>query len=114
MGQRVVCKCTILNRQATVEVVPAMSNYIIRALKEPLRDRKKEKDILHHGNITMDEVVEIARLMAPRSMSATLKGVVLECLGTCRSMGCTIDGMSPAEATAAVKSGEVEVPEESL
>ena len=36
-------KLTIQNRQAKVEVVPSASSLIIRALKEPPRDRKKVK-----------------------------------------------------------------------
>ena len=34
-----------------------------------VRDRKKEKNIKHDGNITLDQVIEIARTMRPRSMA---------------------------------------------
>ncbi|KAF8904382.1 60S ribosomal protein L12 [Gymnopilus junonius] len=44
---------TIQNRQAAVSVVPSASSLVIRALKEPPRDRKKEKNIKHSGNIAL-------------------------------------------------------------
>jgi ribosomal protein L11 len=48
-GQKCTAKLIIQNRQAQVEVVPTAASLIIRALKEPERDRKKEKNILHDG-----------------------------------------------------------------
>lgn len=40
-GLRVTCKLTVQNRQAKVTVVPSAAALIIKALKEPVRDRKK-------------------------------------------------------------------------
>ena len=60
-GLRITVKLTIQNRQAQIEVVPSASALIIKALKEPPRDRKKQKNIKHSGNITFDEIVNIAR-----------------------------------------------------
>merc|ERR1712189_79094 len=54
------------NRQATCTVVPSAAALIIKALKEPPRDRKKVKNIKHNGNITMDDIIEAARVMRPR------------------------------------------------
>ena len=44
MGLKVTVKLTIANRKATVSVVPSAAALVIRALKEPKRDRKKEKN----------------------------------------------------------------------
>jgi len=85
---------TIQNRQAAVSVVPSASSLVIKALKEPPRDRKKEKNIKHSGNITLDEVIEIARVMRTKSYAKSLKGTVKEILGTCNSVGCTVDGLT--------------------
>merc|ERR1712107_974020 len=49
-GLRVTVKLTIQNRQATVDVVPTASTLLIKALKEPYRDKKKVKNISHNGN----------------------------------------------------------------
>ena len=91
-------KLTIQNRQAQVSVVPSASSLVIRALKEPPRDRKKEKNIKHSGNIPMDEIIEIARTMRFKSLSKTLKGGVKEILGTAFSVGCRVDGRSQCAA----------------
>ena len=73
-GLRITVKLIIQNRQATVEVVPTASSLVIKALKEPPRDRKKEKNIKHSGNISLDEIVEIARKMQFKSMAKNLQG----------------------------------------
>jgi hypothetical protein len=43
-GLKVTVKLTVQNRKATVAVVPSAAALIVRALKEPPRDRKKEKN----------------------------------------------------------------------
>lgn len=43
----------------------------------------------------MTDVIGIARIMRPRSMSRELSGTIREILGTCQSVGCTVDGESP-------------------
>ncbi|GBF90914.1 60S ribosomal protein L12 [Raphidocelis subcapitata] len=110
-GLRVTVKLAVQNRQAKVSVVPSAAALVIKALKEPVRDRKKEKNIKHTGNITMDDIVEIARVMRPRSCAKTLAGTCKEMLGTAQSVGCTIDHMHPQEAMAKIDSGEIAVPE---
>ena len=92
IGLKVTVRLTIQNRQAKVDVVPSAAALIIKALKEPPRDRKKVKNIKHNGNITMDDILNSARIMRPRSMSKNLAGVVKEILGTAQSVGCTVDG----------------------
>ncbi|KAG4145575.1 hypothetical protein ERO13_D05G103000v2 [Gossypium hirsutum] len=62
-GLRVTVKLTVQNRQAKVTVVPSAAALVIKALKEPERDRKKTKNIKHNGNINLDDVIEIAKVM---------------------------------------------------
>jgi len=59
-GLRVTVQLTIQNRQAKVSVVPSASSLVIKALKEPPRDRKKEKNIKHTGNVSFDEIVSVS------------------------------------------------------
>lgn len=40
-GLRVTCKLTVQNRVAKVSVIPSAAALVIKALKEPTRDRKK-------------------------------------------------------------------------
>ncbi|KAF9109589.1 60S ribosomal protein L12 [Mortierella sp. AM989] len=109
-GLRVTVQLTIQNRQAAVSVVPSASSLVIRALKEAPRDRKKEKNIKHNGNISLDDVIEIARIMRPKSLARELSGTVKEILGTAFSVGCTVDGQSPKDLGDAIDAGEVEIP----
>lgn len=101
-------KLTIQNRQAAVSVVPTASSLIIRALKEPPRDRKKEKNIKHNKSIALDEVIAIAREMRFKSFSKELKGTVKEILGTAFSVGCQVDGKSPRAISDAIDAGEID------
>jgi len=43
-------------------------------------------------------------------MARTLRGSVKEILGTCVSVGCTVDGQSPKEIQRRIAEGELEVP----
>jgi ribosomal protein L11 len=57
-----------------VTVVPSAAALVIKALKEPPRDRKKVKNIKHSGNVTMDDIINAARIMRPRSMAKEFSG----------------------------------------
>ena len=130
-GLRVTVQLTIQNRQAQVSVVPSASSLVIRALKgtpcylsvlcscsitpslaEPPRDRKKEKNIKHSGNIPLDEIYEIARTMKSKSLAKDLAGCVKEILGTAQSVGCTVEGKPPHDIIDSINAGEIDVPEE--
>ncbi|CAL8082464.1 unnamed protein product [Calicophoron daubneyi] len=109
-GLRITVKLTIQNRQAQISVMPTASSLIIKALKEPPRDRKKVKNVKHSGNLSFDDILEVARVMRPRSLARELSGTVKEVLGTARSVGCTVDGESPQTIIERVNSGEIAVP----
>ena len=110
-GLRITVQLTVQNRQAKVDVVPSASSLVIRALKEPPRDRKKVKNIKHSGNLSLDEIIAIARQMKARSMAKALSGTVKEVLGTCQSVGCTVDGSHPHDIIDKINSGEIEIPD---
>lgn len=107
-GIRVTVQLTIQNRQATVSVVPSASSLVIGALKEPPRDRKKEKNIKHNGSIPFEEIVNIAREMRSKSFAKSLEGTVKEILGTAQSVGARVNG-KPAHLTIdAINNGEID------
>lgn len=109
-GLRIRVKITVQNRVATIELQPSTACHIIKALKEPPRDRKKEKNIKHHGNLSLEQIFEISRQIRSRSLARELKGTVLEVLGTCSSMGCTIEGKSATELSKQIKNNEIDIP----
>ena len=84
---------------------------MIKALKEGPRDRKKQKNVKHNGNLKIDDIIDIAKKLRPKSMAIEFKGTVKEVLGTCVSLGCTIDGKSPKEITKLIDEGEIDIHE---
>ncbi|KAJ1524399.1 hypothetical protein ONE63_010899 [Megalurothrips usitatus] len=111
-GLKITVCLTIQNRQAAISVVPSAASLVIKALKEPPRDRKKVKNVKHNGNISFDDVLAIAKVMRPRSMAREMKGTVKEVLGTCQSVGCTVDGKAPHDLIDEISNGDIEVAEE--
>lgn len=58
-GLRVTVKLVVQNRQAKVEVVPTASALVIKALKEPVRDRKKVRAVerLAHTALPAGDII---------------------------------------------------------
>jgi hypothetical protein len=101
------------SKLSKVGLPTAVPNFLYIDLDtEPPRDRKKEKNIKHSGNIALDEIIDIARVMKSKSLAKELSGCVKEILGTAQSVGCTIDGQPPHDIIDGINSGEVEIPEE--
>jgi len=111
-GLRVTVKLIVQNRQAKIEVVPSAAALIVKALAEPERDRKKDKNVKHNGNVTLEQIYDIARTMSARSMAKGFEGTVLEMLGTANSVGCTVDGQKPTDVQKSIKSGKITTPKE--
>ena len=58
------------------------------------------------GNLTIAQAVRIANMKADTMQGKDLKGRVLEVVGTCVSMGVTVDGKAPKDATADIRAGK--------
>ena len=109
---RIYVKLSIQSREIkNVEVIPTCSAYIIKALKEPKRQRKKEKGAVfkHTGNLTFEEIKKIAQNMRPKSLSREMKGTVKEVLGSCVAVGITVDGKSPKDVQKDVDAGKYKI-----
>ncbi len=61
------------------------------------------------GNISMDSVLKIARLKMNSSYARSLKAAVKEVIGTCVSLGVTVDGKKPKEVLKAIDEGLIEI-----
>ncbi len=110
-GIKIEIEMMVQNRNCFITVLPTAAPLIIKALKEGPRDRKKQKNVKHNGNLKMDDVVDIAKKLRPKSMAVEFSGTVKEVLGTCVSLGCTIDGKSAKEVTSLIDAGEIDVHE---
>merc|ERR1711934_1248850 len=108
-GIKIYVEIMVQNRQCFVTVLPTAAPLILQALKEPPRDRKKQKNPVHNGKIKFDDVVAIAHKLRPKSYAAEFKGTVKEVLGTCISIGCSIDGEHPKRVQEKIDNGEIEV-----
>ena len=110
-GIKIQIEMMVQNRQCFITVLPTASPLVIKALKEGPRDRKKTKNVKHNGNLKMDDIIDIAKKLRSKSMAIEFKGTVKEVVGTCVSLGCTIDGKSAKEVTALIDAGEIDVHE---
>ncbi|AET40219.1 60S ribosomal protein uL11 Ecym_5472 [Eremothecium cymbalariae DBVPG len=110
-GIKVTVQLKIQNRQATASVVPSASSLVITALKEPPRDRKKEKNVKHTGNLQLEDIIEIARQMKDKSFGKNLASVTKEILGTAQSVGARVNYKNPHDIIESINAGEIEIPE---
>lgn len=58
------------------------------------------------GNLTMEQVVKIAKMKRDVTLAKELKSTVKEILGTCVSMGVTCEGKNPKEVIKEVNEGK--------
>ena len=60
------------------------------------------------GNLSMEQVVRVAKMKRPQLLSQTLKSAAKEMLGTCVSMGVTVEGKDPREVQREIDEGSYE------
>ena len=108
-GIRVMVQLKCQNRAAEITVQPTSSALIIKELGGYERDRKKVKNVTHKGNLTLEQVKKIARAVEEKSLAKTLSGTVKSVLGTCLSIGCTVDKMSPKVVMQKINNGEIKI-----
>jgi len=58
------------------------------------------------GNLPLEAAIRIARMKSGDMLSYTTKSRVREVVGTCVSMGVTVEGRRPKDILAAIDAGE--------
>jgi|Deesub1362B_J571_1020462.scaffolds.fasta_scaffold00102_67 large subunit ribosomal protein L11 len=58
------------------------------------------------GNLSFEQVIRIAEIKKERMLSNSLKAACKEVVGTCQSMGVTIDGKPPKEVMKEINEGK--------
>ncbi|MDD3244884.1 MAG: 50S ribosomal protein L11 [Candidatus ainarchaeum sp.] len=58
------------------------------------------------GNLTFDQLIKITKAKYPQLISRNMESGLKEVVGTCRSLGVTIDGLSPEEITKKINNQE--------
>jgi large subunit ribosomal protein L11 len=58
------------------------------------------------GNLTMDQIIRIAKMKRPELLAKTLRGATKEILGVCVSLGVTAEGKDPREVQKEIDQGK--------
>ncbi|NYZ74758.1 50S ribosomal protein L11 [Candidatus Micrarchaeota archaeon] len=74
-------------------------------LKEPVKEEAGAKGKKTIGNLSMAQVVKVANMKESSSLSKSLKARVKEVVGTCLSLGATVEGKNPKEVMKDIESG---------
>jgi large subunit ribosomal protein L11 len=106
-GMKVPVKVTVDPETKTFEVsvgTPTTSALIVSELKiEKGSGNPKAQKV---GNLTMGQLIRIAKIKRPELLSKKLKSSVKEILGTCVSMGVTVEGKDPKEVMREIDEGK--------
>ncbi len=109
-GMQVPVKVTVDKDTKTFEIevgTPPVSALVKKELgvKEPVKEEAGVKGKKPIGNLSFKQVIQIARKKEAVSLSKTLKSLVKEVVGTCQSMGATIEGRQAKEFVEEIDSG---------
>ncbi len=75
-------------------------------LKEPVKETAGEKGKKTIGNLSIDQCVKIAKMKQDSTLAKTLKSSVKEIVGTCLSLGVTVEGKNPKEVMQEIAGGK--------
>lgn len=107
-GMKVPVRVTVDTQTKEFQVemgMPTTSAMIAKELKLEKGSSSAGREAV--GNITLEKVVSIAKLKF-RDKNIPLKSKVLQVLGTCTSMGVTVEGKNAKELSSDLKSGNLE------
>ncbi|HVB11785.1 MAG TPA: 50S ribosomal protein L11 [Nitrososphaerales archaeon] len=103
-GMRVPVKVNVdtETKKFTVEVgIPSASALIVKESGAPKGSGTPKTAVA--GNLTVDQLVKIAKVKISQSYATTVKSAASEVAGSCVSMGITIEGKSAKEFLQEVK-----------
>jgi len=106
-GMRVPVKINVdtSNKQFNVEVgVPTAAALIAKESGVPKGSGTPKANLV--GNLTMEQVVKIAKLKADQSYAFTKKSGAKEVVGSCVSMGVKVENQDPREVLKQIDEGK--------
>lgn len=109
-GMKVPVKVDVNVEDKTFEVTvgtPTASALIVSELK--IQKGSGTPNTQKVGDLTMEQVLRITKVKRSQLLASTLKGAAKEMLGTCISMGVTVEGKDPKEVQAEIDEGKHEV-----
>lgn len=108
-GMKVPVKIAVDPENKTFEVTvgtPTASALIVSELK--IEKGSGTPNTAKVGDLTMEQVVRIAKIKSPQLLAPNLKNAAKEMLGTCVSMGVTVEGKDPREVQKEIDAGNYE------
>ena len=106
-GMKVPVKISVNPEDKTFDVtvgVPTSSALLVSELK--IEKGSGTPNSAKVGDVKIDQIIRIAKIKRPELLSKTLKGAAKEVMGTCVSMGVTVEGKDPREVQQEVDEGK--------
>ena len=109
-GIRVFVEIHATGNQFEIVVKPGTCARLIKEMGGYEREKKKPKIENRTGDLPLDKVIKVAKLMEEegKSQSKSFKGTLKQVLGSCLSIGYTVDGQSPRDIQKGIDEGTVE------
>jgi large subunit ribosomal protein L11 len=108
-GMRVPVKISVDSEEKTFDVTvgtPTSSALIVAELK--VEKGSGTPNSVKVGDLSMEQMVRIAKIKRPELLAPTLKKATKEMLGTCVSVGVTVEGKDPREVQKDIDAGNYE------
>jgi len=105
-GMRVPVKISVNPEDKTFDVTvgtPTSSALLVAELK--VEKGSGTPNTVKIGDLSVEQIVRIAKIKKPEMLARTLKSAAKEIMGTCVSVGATIDGKDPREVQKEVDNG---------
>ena len=105
-GMKVPVKISVNPEDKSFEVtvgVPTSSALIVSELK--IEKGSGTPNSVKVGDLKVDQIVRIAKIKRPELLAKTLKGAAKEIMGTCVSIGVTVEEKDPREIQKEVDEG---------
>lgn len=108
-GMKVPVKISVDTEDKTFDVIigtPTASALIVSELK--IEKGSGTPNTVKVGDLSMEQVVRIAKIKRPELLAQTLKDAAKEMLGTCVSLGVTVEDKDPREIQKEIDAGSYE------
>ena len=105
-GMKVPVKVSVDPEDKTFEVsvgTPTASALVVAELK--IEKGSGTPNSVKAGDLTMEQIIKIAKIKAPQLLAPDTKQATKELLGTCVSIGVTVEGKDPRELQKEIDSG---------
>ncbi|MCW4001057.1 MAG: 50S ribosomal protein L11 [Candidatus Bathyarchaeota archaeon] len=105
-GMKVPVKVSVDTEDKTFEVTvgtPTSSALIVAELK--IEKGSGTPNTVKAGDLTMEQILKIAKIKSPQLLASNIKDAAKELLGTCVSIGVTVEGKDPRDVQKEIDAG---------